>query len=311
MAYVRYVEKRFNRANSMLIDYMNELIGDYQRQGYVMTVRQLYYQLVARDVIPNTLADYKRVASIINDAKLAGLMDWDAITDRTRDFVGNNHWTSPARIIRGAANSYGEDMWLDQPARVFVIIEKEALVGIMERVCGQHDVPLMAARGYPSGSVLREFAEGQVLPAIQSGQEVHILHLGDHDPSGIDMTRDIVERMQMFTFGDLSHANVVRLGLNMPQIEELSPPENPAKTTDSRFDGYKRQFGTSSWELDALPPDYLHRLVEDEVNKIKDHRLWNAAEARVEARREELTQLADHYPEVVARMRKILERRGE
>ncbi|ASD51936.1 DNA topoisomerase [Pseudomonas phage PspYZU01] len=311
MAYVRYVDKRFNRANSMLIDYMNELIGEYQRQGYVMTVRQLYYQLVARDVIPNTLADYKRVASIINDAKLAGLMDWDAITDRTRDFVGNSHWTSPARIIRGAANSYGEDMWLDQPARVFVIIEKEALVGIMERVCQEHDVPLMAARGYPSGSVLREFAENQVLPAIQSGQEVHILHLGDHDPSGIDMTRDIVERMEMFTFGDLSRANVTRLGLNMPQIEELSPPENPAKTTDSRFDGYKRQFGTSSWELDALPPDYLHRLVDEEVNKIKDQRMWDAAVNRVEARRAELTQLADHYPEVVERMAKILARRGE
>lgn len=311
MAYVRYVDKRFNRANSMLIDYMNELIGEYQRQGYVMTVRQLYYQLVARDVIPNTLADYKRVASIINDAKLAGLMDWDAITDRTRDFVGNSHWTSPARIIRGAANSYGEDMWLDQPARVFVIIEKEALVGIMERVCQEHDVPLMAARGYPSGSVLREFAENQVLPAIQSGQEVHILHLGDHDPSGIDMTRDIVERMEMFTFGDLSRANVTRLGLNMPQIEELSPPENPAKTTDSRFDGYKRQFGTSSWELDALPPDYLHRLVDEEVNKIKDQRMWDAEVNRVEARRAELTQLADHYPEVVERMAKILARRGE
>lgn len=308
MAHVRYVEKRFNRANGQLIDYMNSLIGEYQRAGYVMTVRQLYYQLVARDVIANTLADYKRVASIINDAKLAGLMDWDAITDRTRDFVGNSHWTSPARIIRGAATSYGEDMWLDQPARVFVIIEKEALVGIAERVCREHDLPLMAARGYPSGSVLREFAENQVLPALEAGQEIHILHLGDHDPSGIDMTRDIIERMSMFTFHGLSSVNVNRLGLNMPQIEELSPPENPAKTTDSRFDNYKRLFGTSSWELDALPPDYLHGLIDAEVNKIKDDRIWAAAEARVEAHREELTMLADHYPEVVARMRRVIDR---
>lgn len=277
-----YVPKNFNEQNWNLIAYMNGIIGQYQREGYVLTVRQLYYQLVARDVIENTLQSYKRVAGLINDAKLAGYIDWDAIEDRTREFLVNPHWDSGSQLIRAAARGFGKDMWVNQEARVFVIIEKEALVGVLEKTCRQWDVPILAARGYPSGTVLREFAERHLLPNAEH-QSLHILHLGDHDPSGIDMTRDLVERINLFTYEMLDEDNIHRIALTMDQIDEIKPPENPAKTTDSRFKEYRKRYGSSSWELDALTPQYLNELVENHILEHVDQNAWSDKEDEVDS----------------------------
>lgn len=267
-----YLPKRFSVRNEQFIDLMNDIISDYQRQGYVLTVRQLYYQLVARDLISNTLQEYKRVASIINDGKLAGLIDWDAIEDRTRAFIRRPRWTSGAQILQSAAHSYHQDLWFGQHYRVFCIVEKEALVGVLDRVCNEMDVPLLAARGYPSGSVLREFALEQIQPALYEGQTAIILHLGDHDPSGLDMTRDLQERISLFTEQDVL---LQRLALNMDQVEELQPPENPAKATDARFEGYRQRYGESSWELDALSPSYLDNLLRENIAEFTDNYRMN------------------------------------
>lgn len=289
----KYMNVKFHSGSLALIQRANEIITEYGNQGYVLTIRQLYYQLVARDVIPNNLNSYKRLASIMNDARLAGLSDWDAIEDRTREFVVRNHWNSPGEVLRASAEQYHEDLWASQPSRVFVIVEKEALVGVLERVCYQYDIPLLAARGYPSVTVLRDFAISNMARARRQGQKIHVLHLGDHDPSGIDMTRDLVERISMFH----NHApwSLERIALNMDQIEELDPPENPAKTTDARFDAYMAEFGSSSWELDALPPDYINQLVKDEVDPLIDWDLWDQAKERINNAKERLLKIADDF----------------
>lgn len=297
MGKVCYIEKNFSRANQQLIDYMNRVILGYQEEGYVLTVRQLYYQLVARDVISNTLQEYKRVAGIINDAKLAGQMDWDAIEDRTREFVVQPHWSSGADIIDACVRSYNQDRWVDQDARVFVIIEKEALVGVLSDLCRRYDVPILAARGYPSGTVLRDFAERHILPTVNAGQDIRILHLGDHDPSGIDMTRDLRERLFMFSYGQVGDVEVNRIALTMDQVEEVNPPENPAKTTDSRFSEYRKAFGESSWELDALSPSYLNALVEEHITDQIDHTAWDETQQEVDYVKSRLEDVAAQFRE--------------
>ncbi|QTS88270.1 hypothetical protein JLK41_08950 [Ectopseudomonas khazarica] len=301
MSCEQYIAKSFSKRNSQLIDYMNDLIEDYQRQGYVLTVRQLYYQLVARDVIENTLQSYKRTANLINDAKLAGHMDWDAIEDRTREFLTNPHWDAGSSILRSAAQSYGQDMWANQETRVFVVIEKEALIGVLTGTCRKWDVPILAARGYPSGSVLRGFAEDHLLPALYAGQRVRVLHLGDHDPSGIDMTRDLIERLSLFTRHEMDDSDLDRIALTMDQIDEIKPPENPAKTTDSRFAAYRPQYGTSSWELDALSPQYLNNLLEGHIEDHVDPDAWAEKSAEVDAVRNDLHHLARSQEEKEAR----------
>ncbi len=287
-----YIPRKFKIETLDLIAKIDVIVREYQADGYVLTVRQLYYQLVARGIIPNTLQSYKNTAGVINDAKHAGLIDWDMIEDRTRAFERRSSWSSGAAILASCVDSFHMDLWKNQEYRVFVIIEKEALVGVLDNVCRENDVPILAARGYPSGSVLREFAIEDMLPSLRTGQQPVILHLGDHDPSGIDMTRDLIERLELYTGRPVS---LKRLALNMQQVEEEQPPENPAKVTDSRFEGYAREYGTSSWELDALSPAYLSDLVQENIDKFVDGDLLDDRKEEIEAVRTKLQELADTF----------------
>lgn len=245
-----FVPKAFSVAHWDIIEKANEIIEEYQAQGFTLTLRQLYYQFVARDYIPNRQTEYKRLANIISDARLAGEVDWSAIEDRTRFVRKNPHWESPDQILESVAHQFAFDKWARQPNRVEVWIEKDALVGVIEPACRELDVPYFACRGYSSQS--EQWRAGRRFQwNADDNQKTVILHLGDHDPSGIDMTRDNAERLAMF-----SHRNVEvkRLALNMDQIEEYDPPPNPAKLTDPRAIEYIQIHGNSSWELDSLEP---------------------------------------------------------
>lgn len=232
------------------------------------------------------MRSYQQVVDDVSEARMAGIIDWDAIEDRTREFLDRPHWTSPGEIVDVCAKQYHEDMWTGQDCRVFVVIEKEALSGVLEPVCRGLDVPLLPARGYASVSVLREFAEQR----LQVAKQVIVLHLGDHDPSGLDMTRDLEDRLRLFA-PDVE-LELHRIALNMNQVEEFHPPENPAKQTDSRFEAYRREFGDHSWELDALTPEYLEKLVTKEVRRYVDGEAWDRSVAHIERGRAKLRKLA-------------------
>ncbi len=292
-----YTDQKFRSASLKLINTMNGIIDEYMRDSLTLTVRQLYYQLVARGVIENTERSYKNTTDLVNNARMCGLMDWSAIEDRTREFVKRSSWTSPAQILRSAARSYHEDMWKDQDNRVIVIVEKEALAGVMEGLCHRLDMPMLAARGYPSGTVLREFVLSDILPAVRKDQRIVILHLGDHDPSGIDMTRDLTERFGLFAGRESSEITLKRIALSMEQIEEQRPPPNPAKSSDSRFKDYAEKYGESSWELDALSPKYLTTLIEQHAREYIDQEVWDDAEANIEEQKERLTEIAQTFEE--------------
>lgn len=288
MPRIQYEEHRFSTGTTQIINHANAIIAEYTAQGYDLTLRQLYYQFVARDIISNTQQEYKRLGSIINDARLAGLVDWSHLVDRTRNLHTQPHWSSPANIIHACVESYRIDKWATQKCRVEVWIEKEALAGVFERVCDELDCPFFACRGYTSQSEM--WSAGQRLLSIMDAkQRPVILHFGDHDPSGMDMTRDIRDRLKMFMGGVKLH----RLALNMDQIEEHAPPPNPAKTTDARYAGYLAEFGEESWELDALEPDLLEGLVRTFVEGVRDDAAWQAAEQEEEEGRDRLREIAD------------------
>lgn len=296
MATQQYLNFNFRDDTLALIHVINRIVEDYIRQGYVLTVRQLYYQLVSRDIVPNTEKSYKRITSVVNDARLAGLTDWDAIEDRTRSFIRRPNWADGAELLNACAKQFHMDMWENQTNRVFVIVEKEALAGVLERVCREFDIPLLAARGYPSGTVLREFVEFDVIPAIERGeQHVQILHLGDHDPSGIDMTRDLRERIELFAGDYASGVELQRIALTMDQINDQRPPPNPAKTTDARFVEYRRKFGNESWELDALSPQYLNDLVRTHVEPFIEYDSWEEKKAEIKDIRDRISKVAQQF----------------
>ena len=233
-----------------MIGQANRIIAEYQALGFVLTLRQLYYQFVSRAAIANTLAEYKRLGTIIRSGRRAGLIDWDAIEDRTRNVRRLPSWSNPSEIIEAVSRQYREDLWAGQYFRPEVWIEKDALLGVIENVCEEFRVPYFACRGnnseseqYKAGKRFADYRDEGLTPLV--------LHLGDHDPNGLDMTRDNRDRLALFARGDVE---VRRIALNLDQVELYRPPPNPAKETDSRYAAYARQFGTECWELDALEP---------------------------------------------------------
>jgi len=135
----------------------------------------------------------------------------------------------------------------------------------------------------------------------QGGQEPIILHFGDHDPSGLDMTRDIGDRLELFMeHHGYNPPEIRRLALNMDQVNFYNPPPNPAKMTDSRYAGYTQKYGDESWELDALSPEVIIDLIRDEINKIRDQELWDGKVAQEEVERKLLQKVSDNWEEVVS-----------
>lgn len=295
MSHEAFIKKSFRSETRRLVETANAIIAEYDAQGFQLTLRQLYYQFVARDVIPNRQSEYKRLGSIINDARLAGLVDWSAIEDRTRNLRSFSSWSSPQEIMNSVARQYCEDLWEGQQYRPEVWIEKDALIGVITPVCGRYRVPYFACRGYTSQS--EQYAAGKRLADHRANGAIPIiLHLGDHDPSGLDMTRDNSDRLAMFARQDVE---VVRLALNMDQVRAYSPPPNPAKETDARFATYRETHGDQSWELDALSPPVIDRLIADALDGLIDRAVWDAAKAREADQRGNLRTASERWDEVV------------
>ena len=293
MPKIAYIDKKLQKATLATIATANEIIEEYAAQGYDLTLRQLYYQMVARGYIENSERSYKNFGNTIDDGRLAGLIDWDRIVDRTRNLRKNGHFASPEAIMQAAVNSYRIDKWADQPFRCEVWIEKDALVGVIDGVCSDLDVPYFACRGYNSQSEMWAGAR-RLMRYRDRGQTPVILHLGDHDPSGIDMTRDTIDRLEMFSGG----MKVERLALNWDQVERYNPPPNFAKLSDSRAKAYVARFGLESWELDALDPATIVNLIESAVSRFRDDDLWAKAKKREQAGIDQLEAAADRWPEI-------------
>lgn len=340
MPFRRYEDIDINDEKMLMISYANEIIDRYGAMGYDLTLRQLYYQFVQADLFPdhrkyvqvggkwkrhtagtkNADPNYNWLGDIVRDARLAGLMDWDAIVDRTRSTRSLRHWNDPAEIVSEGARNFRIQKWGDQPNYVEVWIEKDALIGIVERACTQADVDVafFSCRGYSSSTAIWEAAQ-RLRERIKEGHKVTVLYLGDHDPSGMDMTRDIRERLTLFLATDLAYYDddepmdsmaesedflsevfrVKRIALSMAQIRALNPPPNPTKFKDSRAKEYVRRYGRSSWELDAIQPEQLVELIVNEVRHLQAPKMWARARKREEQLRGQLQKIKDRYPDVL------------
>ncbi len=288
-----YKNIRFQEKSLNLIELVNQIIDDYESQGYSLTLRQVYYQLVARGYIPNNERSYKNIGNLINDGRLAGLIDWYSITDRTRNLRKNSHWNTPVDVIESAKYSYLIDKWETQPHYVEVWVEKDALVGIVGQVCNKLDVPYFSCRGYTSQSAMWNASQRFIRKDYKDSRT--IIHLGDHDPSGIDMSRDIQERLEIFG----ADVHVKRVALTMEQIEFYNPPPNPTKLTDARSKGYIAEYGHECWELDALEPKVITELIENEVLFFRDSDIYLEVCERERDDRDNIQKICNNFDEVI------------
>lgn len=295
MPCIKYEEIALRNDTLDDIEAANGIIEEYTADGYDLTLRQLYYQFVSRGIIANNLKSYNRLGDIVSKGRRAGLIDWDSIVDRTRNLQKSATWESPAAIVRIVAAQFRYDRWENQPSYVECWFEKDALMGVFERISNELRVPFFSCRGYTSDSEIWSAAQRLKEKHEEDGKDVVILHFGDHDPSGLDMTRDIRDRLNLF---GAAGVDVRRLALNMEQVRRYRPPPNPAKLTDSRFAGYEKLHGRESWELDALDPRTLAALVRGEVESLIDDEQWAEDETREKDARTELQAISRNYKRV-------------
>ncbi len=293
MPKIAYASTKFSPGSIEVIERANQVCEAYAQQGYNLTLRQLYYQFVSRDWLPNNMQSYKRLGSIVNDARLAGLIDWNHLEDRTRNLSRLAMWDSPEAIVDAVAAQYRTHLWDNQDWYVEVWVEKEALADVVSRPAERWFVPYFPCRGYVSQSEMWRAAM-RLREQERKGKKSLIIHLGDHDPSGIDMSRDIRDRL--WTFG--SDVEIDRIALNMDQVEQYDPPPNPAKITDSRANDYIEIYGDESWELDALDPATLDALIEGKILDHLDRAQWDADHDEMEADRSILTAASENWTEL-------------
>ena len=136
----------------------------------------------------------------------------------------------------------------------------------------------MVTRGYPSVSYLHAAAE----TILECRKPAFLYYLGDHDPSGVDISRNVEKRLREFAAGAEIH--FVRLAVTPAQIAQWRPPARPTKKSDSRA----REFEGNSVEVDAIPPARLRELVRRSIEKHIDRRALEVLRIAEKSEREVL-----------------------
>jgi hypothetical protein len=234
-------------------------------------------------------------------ARLSGRISWTAIEDRGRGLSGWSFEEDPGEVVSGLEYGLCVDLWKRQPTYVEVWVEKDAMVNVLSKACSRLLVPFMACKGYLSLSEAWR-AGLRFNEAAERGQTCVLIYLGDHDPSGVHMTDDHRDKQDMFC--DLGHVDVRRIALNMDQVEQYDPPPNPTKVTDSRSKAYIKRFGQTCWELDALQPSVVDKLITKEVNGLRDRRVWKEALEEQAEKRHILSAVSENWPVIDRYLRK-------
>jgi hypothetical protein len=263
-----------------VLETLNKIIAAHPNTQW--TVRQFYYQLVSRGIIPNTYSSYVGFDVQLTRLRERGEISDAIIVDSSRSATGgdNSDW-EPGEFVEyvltdlgSKADRYTVSMWEDQPCKIIVVLEKDALSRIVQEVTDNYLVKLVVGRGYSSRT--------QMLQVVQElDGDNTILYLGDHDPTGLDIERSLEERITE----EGQYAEVRRVALTYEQAKNLPP--NPTKGSDLRAPNYVAQYGNKCWELDALEPEHLQKLVREEIEGIIDWQQWNEdidrqAEARAQ-----------------------------
>ena len=277
-------ELRLREANTQLLETVNSIIEEYADQGYKLTLRQLYYQLVSRDIIPNKQAEYAKLSTLLVKGRMAGVVDWSAIEDRIRTPYIPYSVNGVSHAIEDTIAQYKLNRQEGQSCYIEVWVEKDALSGVLRRITEHYHIRLMVNRGYSSCTAMFE-----AYKRFSKHDTSTILYLGDHDPSGLDMIRDVRDRL--IEFGVL--LDVVHIAITKQQIEKFNPPPNPAKITDPRAKWYIKKHGNTSWEVDALNPATLNTLLTYHIEARINMDLFDEQLEKEEVGKKRLRKLSD------------------
>jgi len=258
----------------------------FEQYDTAITLRQLYYRLVARLLIPNTINSYKRLSRIMVKAREQGDVPSNCLEDRSRRILGRGDtgYDSAEEYLKNKLSGLQDSwkgftmpMWEEQPVYLLISLEKDALSRLVSRVGNRYSVRTFPTRGYPSYSYVQTMAN--YMQTRLGGKPTIVLYFGDFDPSGVDIERDLEDRLGRY---GATEYKVKRIALTADQIKQYNLPPMPVKRSDARAEGFMAEHGDKSVELDALDPNLLQDTVEKAILDNISVRKWNARVRKIE-----------------------------
>jgi hypothetical protein len=257
---------------------VEEALKVFEQYDTALTLRQLYYRLVSKRLFPNTINSYKRLSRIMVRAREEGKVPINCLEDRSRRVLGRGDtgYTSGEDFIkqrfaslRDSWKGFTMPMWDDQPHNILISLEKDALSRVVSDVANRYSIRTFPTRGYPSFTYVQRMAS-YIRNKLKDKPTV-VLYFGDFDPSGVDIERDLTERLEKYKAGDFK---VHRVALTHDQILEHQLPPMPVKKSDARTPSFVAEYGSEAVELDALDPKMLQHMVADSVEDYINKEVW-------------------------------------
>jgi len=297
-----------------VVEAVNKVMREYTMR---LTIRQLYYRIISPpyQLFANTMNNYKAFDKVMTKARERGHVDWRRIEDRARGTIGGDYgWASPDAYLdekidelKNAADHYTRAIWDNQPQYVEVWVEKDALATLFSQAVGGFRVVTFPSRGYSSFTKVMEAIIERFMERWKRGQQVIILHFSDHDPSGLNMSQDLFNRLRDYGVQAISdeggdegidaenkfsherpYFEIVRCALTYDQVQQFQLASNPTKSADPRSKDYVAKYGDKCWELDAVPPDSLQEIIRRSVWQFIDADLWKQTRETMEKEQQQL-----------------------
>jgi hypothetical protein len=246
-----------------LLGQVQNILNSYD---FALTLRQIYYQLVAKQIIPNEQGYYKKLSYLCVEGRNEGILSEEAFDDRLRELDIRSTWTDISDFFNTVLYSYHKDKWQDQNDYIEIWTEKDALRSVLSEITDKYDVGLMVCRGHLSRTEIYRTSERF---KNKSDKNCFIYYCGDFDPSGLSIYESIKERINNFGVD----INFKRIALTPEQIEKYNLPSDPAKQSDSNYKKFVEIYGDNVVELDSLPPEVLRKLIENYIEKHVDYEL--------------------------------------
>ena len=268
---ISWTENRKQQADKIL-EVVNDL-NDY----YPLTLRQVYYRLVAAQVIENKRSRYNDLSKVIKQMRLDKMLPWNVIEDRTRRVSVKRGYTDAGEYLKGKVDSMGYTgfsrcMVQGQEKYIEIWVEKDALSRVFEDVAWDYCLRCVTCKGYQSVSFIKAYQE-RAQKALDNKQEPVVLYFGDFDPSGVQMFEAAQNSLEN-DFG-IHGVRYERVALNLDDIRNYNLPNNPeaVKKTDRRYQAFVNRYGEYAVELDALHPRELKNIAVEAVENEFDMEL--------------------------------------
>jgi hypothetical protein len=285
-----------------------------------MTLRQLFYRAISAGALQNSQLEYKRLGSIMTRLREANNVPRTWIVDHVRATLKPSSWSGLGDFGETVRDAYRKDFWSSLNHHVEVFVEKDAIAGTIQPVTKEFDIALRVCRGYASVSFAGEIAdEWQRIE-----KPIFAYYLGDFDPSGFDLERDLREKLARYSGRWCVQSDIFdenrswaklttgpgytvdsdsfcwgRLAVQYADFHDHNLIPLPVKQKDRRARAFIERHGDECAEVDALPPSELRSRVRQAIESHIDQERWKRLQKTEELEKETLERVMKGWKKVI------------